>query len=62
MSITKTLACDTTCMRTVSLVAGVDQAGEARGSSLASGERLPCCLLPQFWRGEPPAASHWWGG
>ena len=45
-----------------SLVSGVDQTGEFWGISFASGERRPCCLLPQLWRGKPPAAGHWGSG
>ena len=43
-------------------LSGVDQIGEAWGSSLANRERLTCSMLPQLWREGPPAAGLWGSG
>ena len=46
-------------MYTVAHVPGMEETGEAWGSSLASRENSPCSLLHQLWKGASPAAGHW---
>ena len=39
---------------------GVDQTREASWSSLAGGERWPCCMLSELWRRTACTTHDWW--
>lgn len=47
-------------MRLLLFLPGVDQVGEDCRGPLASGEDIPCCLLPDLWGKTGNPTYYWW--